>query len=595
MYQKLIVAPQRAWMALATALVLAVIHQYLFCGHAMGVSYPVFVILFYLYMYTHGGDRLRPGSAISRLLMTAIVLLSLTYALFANPLFSVLNLLAVPVLIVLHTTYMLSERRPAWSSAALGWAAVEQVLVHMFAHVPTPIRMLYHQLAKRMEQERRRTLGRILIGVVTALPLLVVVLLLLTSADRMFDELLSNLPSWFVGLTPGPVLFRIAWIGVMMLVIFAYLWGFVRPLHRDPLSGRYISEKDANVPYHEPLSGEIEKSSAQAGQTEDGGTTAYKGQPRSERQTPYERPIEHERQTEQARPIEHEQQAGYGGQSQSKYGKLSQHTEHITTAPSTPAILWDAPIEPLRLLRLDPIVAATILVLVNLVYMLFVWLQFSYLFGAGQGRLPDGSTYAEYARSGFGELVIVTAINFTLLLSVLYTSAPARSLLMKVNRWLLYILVICSAVMLSSAFTRLVLYEQAYGYTVTRLLVHIFMLFLGVLLLLAGLRIRFSRLPLYKCFLILGLSVYVVLNYAGMESWIAERNIERYAESGQIDQDYLIGLSADAVPILLEFADQHPQLGLTTRLRQSKQDLLEQDHSWQAFNWSIYRAARELR
>ncbi len=537
MYQKLIVAPQRAWIALLTAFVLAVIHQYLFYGHAMGVSYPVFVILFYFYMYTYGGDRLRQGSGMSRLLMTAVVLLSLTYGLFANPLFYVLNLLVVPVLVLLHTTYMLSERRPSWSSTALVWATVEQVLVHMFAHLPTPIRMLYGQLAKRMENERRRTLGRIMIGVVVALPLLVIVLLLLTSADRMFDELLSNLPSWFVGVSPGPLLFRIAWIVVMMLVLFAYLWGFVRPLQRDPQSGRYMSEKEA-----------ADHAAAQAG---------YEGQ---------------------------------GG-----YEKQTTKAAHTASATSTPSIIRDVPIEPMRPIRLDPLVAATVLVLVNLVYMLFVWLQFSYLFGAGHGRLPDGSTYAEYARSGFGELVVVTAINFTLLLSVLYKCAPASPLLMKVNRWLLYILVICSAVMLSSAFTRLMLYEQAYGYTVTRYLVHVFMLFLGVLLLLAGLRIGFSRLPLYQCFLILGLSTYVVLNYADMESFIAERNIERYAESGQLDQDYLISLSADAVPILLAFAEEHPQLGLNELVRQSKQDILEQDRSWQAFNWSTYRAARELR
>ncbi len=600
MYQKLIVAPQRAWIVLLTALVLAVIHQYLFYEHAIGVSYPVFVILFYLYMYTYAGDRLRQGSAISRLLMTAIVLLSLTYALFTNPLFYTLNILAVPVLILMHTTYMLSERRPQWSSPALAWATIEQVLVHMFAHMPTPFRMLYHQLARRMEQERRRTLGRILIGVLTAAPLLIIVLLLLTSADRMFDELLSSLPSWFADITPGPALLRIAWIGVMMLVLFAYLWGFVRPLRRDPRSGRYLSEKEAAdqaargafsvngaVPAHTATSTHAIIPTAPT-MPAIATTDATLITPVSTTGKEEANAIHHE---SIADPVE---RAGVQPE-QRAHEQQSKPKQPTVSNDQVPAMTWDVPTEPMRPLRIDPLVAATVLVLVNIVYMLFVWLQFSYLFGAGQGRLPDGSTYAEYARSGFGELVMVTAINFTLLLSVLYKSAAGSPLLMSMNRWLLAILVLCSAVMLGSAFTRLMLYEQAYGYTMTRFLVHAFMLFLGVLLVLAGLRIRFSRLPLYKCFLVLGLSAYVVLNYAGMESWIAERNIERYAQSGELDQEYLLGLSAEAVPVLLTFAEQHPELELAPRLRENHQDVLEQDRSWQSFNWAMYRAARELR
>ncbi len=500
MYQKLIVAPQRAWIALVTALILAVIHQYLFFGHMWGVSYPVFVILLYLYMYTYAGDRLRPGSWISRLMMTAIILLSLSYALFANILFYLLNLIVVPTLIFTHMAYMLSERRPAWYQPKLIKATLEHIFIHLLAHLPTPLRMLYGSLASRMEQERRRTLGRILLGVLAALPLLCIVVILLTSADRMFGELLSSLPSWLTHLSYGTVFWRTVWVLIMTFVLFAYLWGFVKPVQ------------------------------------------------------------------EKARPA----------------------ADPLVTE-------WNVQLDPPKPIRFDPLIISTILVLVNLVYLLFVWLQFSYLFGAGQGELPDGSTYAEYARSGFGELVIVTAINFTLLWAVLYGTAQASSRLTRMNNWLLWILVICSAVMLGSAFTRLILYEQAYGYTITRFLVHAFMLFLGLLFILAGLRIAFRHLPLGRCILVLGLLAYVILNYTGMERWIAHSNIERYAESGELDTDYLLQLSADTIPMLLNFSEQHPQLGLESRLKERKQYLLEEDLSWQSFNWSTYQAIRALR
>ncbi|WP_116344253.1 DUF4153 domain-containing protein, partial [Enterobacter cloacae] len=58
---------------------------------------------------------------------------------------------------------------------------------------------------------------------------------------------------------------------------------------------------------------------------------------------------------------------------------------------------------------------------------------------------------------------------------------------------LLYILVICSIIILYSAFSRLALYEEAYGFTYLRYLVHAFMLLLAILMVIAGLRIHFER------------------------------------------------------------------------------------------------------
>ena len=50
----------------------------------------------------------------------------------------------------------------------------------------------------------------------------------------------------------------------------------------------------------------------------------------------------------------------------------------------------------------DPIIVATVLVMVNAIYILFCVIQFTYLFGgeANIRSIPD-YTYAEYARHGF--------------------------------------------------------------------------------------------------------------------------------------------------------------------------------------------------
>ncbi|WP_410511713.1 DUF4173 domain-containing protein [Paenibacillus sp. BR2-3] len=251
------------------------------------------------------------------------------------------------------------------------------------------------------------------------------------------------------------------------------------------------------------------------------------------------------------------------------------------------------PLEPTATFKLDPIIAATILFAVNAVYVLFVMVQFSYLFGAWEGILPEGSSYADYARSGFFELIMVTGINFVLLMSTLLLGQKGTGLLHRIINVLLYVMVGCSMVMLYSAFTRLNLYEEAYGYTYIRFLVHAFMIFLAVLLMIAGLRIHFQKLPLGRYYIVLGLASYVIMNYVNMDVMIAGKNIERYEASGNVDAGYLGSLSSDATPLLIKFSRKENGI-LDEFLRNQWWDTAQVERSWPSFNVSEFRAQKAL-
>lgn len=242
---------------------------------------------------------------------------------------------------------------------------------------------------------------------------------------------------------------------------------------------------------------------------------------------------------------------------------------------------------------IDPVIITTILVSINTVYVLFVSVQFSYLFGAWDGVLPEGSTYADYARSGFFELILVTAINFAILLLSLLSVGEVKKTLKKIINVLLYTLVLCSMVMLYSAYSRLALYEEAYGYTYIRFLVHAFMIFLSLLLVIAAVRISRVNFPLAKCYIVLGLLAYVLMNYIGMDGIIAGRNMERYEASGKLDAAYLSGLSWDAVPKLIEFSKKEDGL-LDQNLRDKWQSNTIAEQEWPSFNISKYRAQQAL-
>ncbi|WP_058301967.1 DUF4153 domain-containing protein [Gorillibacterium timonense] len=245
--------------------------------------------------------------------------------------------------------------------------------------------------------------------------------------------------------------------------------------------------------------------------------------------------------------------------------------------------------------RLDPLAAATFLVCMNALYVLFAFVQFTYLFGAAQGLLPDGVNYADYARQGFAQLVLVALINLGILLIGLHVVRPGSAGLDRLRKVLLSLLVGCTLVMLGSAYTRLSLYEDAYGYTLLRLLVHGFMLYLGALLITALVRIWRESFSLPKLFFAISLVAYILMNYANLDALIAKNNCDRYERTGKIDVSYLGTLSSDAYPALSRFQEKHPDVeGLLQTVTEMKHEArASNQQGWQSWNLANWRAAKE--
>jgi len=478
---------ESSMIALLGAFALAAVHQYLFFDHDPGVSFPLFIALLYVYLFHDWKDRLKETTGFGWFLFAVIVLLSLTYGLFHNPIFRALNLLAIPSLVFVHLAVLRGANRIPWWDVGIVGEALAHLIPRSLLQIPRLFRVLRISLFRRLDSERQKTATKVAIGLVIATPLLLVVIPLLASADGAFNRLLSGVPGWISRFSLGELFGRVLWILVFGILFAIYFWSFAKP----PRRRKAASQADV-------------------------------------------------------------------------------------MPPLKPSI--------------DSVVLTTLLLAVNAVYVLFVAIQFTYLFGAWDGLLPDGTTYAEYARRGFGELVAVSAINFALLIVSLTFSGTRRGLL----NTLLYILVVCSGVMLYSAYIRLAMYEEAYGYTYIRFLVHAFMIYLAFLLLIAALRIRTSLVPMAKCFIVLSLAAYTLVNYVGMDRLIAENNLSRFEETGRIDRYYLNKLSADAIPTLVDFAVKREDAEMKSLLKADLGELNRQSRDWRSFNLSVYSAKKAV-
>jgi hypothetical protein len=193
---------------------------------------------------------------------------------------------------------------------------------------------------------------------------------------------------------------------------------------------------------------------------------------------------------------------------------------------------------------------------------LFVLLQASYLIHPPPAAIGTGVTFAEFARRGFGELSFaVTLVGAIILVLEHARPAEASERDRTVLRRLELALVIALEIVLISAFRRVILYEQAYGFTTARLFAQAYMAVMALAL--AALALEIARGTISIAFgrrvAEIALGAFTVLVFWNFESWIVNRNIDRAAETGKFDASYSVRLSLDAVPTLVRRRAEIPQ------------------------------------
>ena len=239
------------------------------------------------------------------------------------------------------------------------------------------------------------------------------------------------------------------------------------------------------------------------------------------------------------------------------------------------------------------ITVITVMLLVNAVYLMFVIIQFAYLFGGVRLDLPADFTYSGYARRGFFELIAVTVINFGILMFCLGFTRMDGGRGSGFLRTLYSLLVGNTLVMLISAYYRMLLYEEAYGFTYLRVLTQSFMIFLLVLFGIMLFRIWRDGISLAKPFIVTAVAAFVIINYVNIDVIIAKNNVDRYYKTNKIDVAYLSTLSYDAVPEIAKLVDAKDGkvAGEVADLVKRKKEEASKNKAWQSFNISRHRAA----
>jgi hypothetical protein len=237
---------------------------------------------------------------------------------------------------------------------------------------------------------------------------------------------------------------------------------------------------------------------------------------------------------------------------------------------------------------------ATVLALLDGLFLAFVAVQARYLFG-GQAWVSRSLEmgWGEYARRGFFELVWVAALALPVLLALHALLRDRGGRGERVFR----VLVALLFVVMVSAVQRMRLYQAAYGLTELRLYTTAFMGWLGIVLAWFAatvLRGRPGRFP--RGAVMSGFAVVAALNVLNPDALIARTNLDRAERTGKLDARYLAGLSADAAPVVagglrrLELAAVDDCV-----LRSDLRAELRTRHDWRGWNLGRSRAQAAAR
>lgn len=226
--------------------------------------------------------------------------------------------------------------------------------------------------------------------------------------------------------------------------------------------------------------------------------------------------------------------------------------------------------------QLPAITFLVTLVCLAVAYAAFDYVQVKYLFlGREAVRMQGG--YAEYARSGFFQLVMVALIT-------VFLELPALSLCRenKAVRWLCGLVSVLTLVVDASAFLRMRLYILAYGLTLLRVLTLWAMAMIAAALALIGVKCVQPGLRLCPMLTAIVLCGWVALNYTNVSARIAEYNVRAYNTGvlAVLDSDYLIALSNDVRPALTRVEDPATREAALKKLDDKCQEVLQGWYYW---------------
>jgi hypothetical protein len=253
-----------------------------------------------------------------------------------------------------------------------------------------------------------------------------------------------------------------------------------------------------------------------------------------------------------------------------------------------------------RPVKLGVVEASVVLFSINLLFLIFVAIQFAALFGGEAFLARQGLTYSEYARRGFFQLLTVALITLALILILDATTRRETERQRAVFLLGCGLMIAMTIIILASAFMRLGLYEAAYGFTRLRTHSHVLMAWIAILLAAFLVLLVTRRTALFATVaLVVAIGFTVTLDVMNPDVFILRQNLQRYARGEELDVGYVGSLSEDVTPYLVPLLHAYgPEVremaGPWLRYHLEQLDERQEKAGWPSYHVGYSQAYRAL-
>ncbi len=201
---------------------------------------------------------------------------------------------------------------------------------------------------------------------------------------------------------------------------------------------------------------------------------------------------------------------------------------------------------------ISPLTVAVATVPLLLVYIIFFISQWQYYVAGFTGELPDGFSYASFAREGFFQLCTVSVINLGMIVAAIAVTKrkdDRPSVLLKI---LTPLYSVSTLVLIATAVAKMVMYIDTYGLTQKRVYATWFMAVIAVLFILIAVGRFVPRMKTVFVCTAVCVVMFAGLSLCNVNGIIANYNVDRYLNGDlkTVDVNALEDIGDAAVPAL---------------------------------------------
>ena len=246
----------------------------------------------------------------------------------------------------------------------------------------------------------------------------------------------------------------------------------------------------------------------------------------------------------------------------------------------------DVKIQAKPMKKIDSYTIKILLVSLNIIYLIFDFIQIrSLVFHNMSMDIP----YSTYARQGFFQLMGISIFNIIVLL---LTKKTDENKFIKGNSLLMVAL---TFIIIVSSFLRMSMYEAAYGYTLLRLLVYVSLITEVIMLIPTIIYIIKDKFNIIRSYIIIITCCYTILSLFPVDYFIAKNNIDRFYKSEKIDVYYLINNGYDNIPLLIELENKLDNIEDKDALKEYINSIKTRSDNIFEYNYSRANALKKLK